>query len=88
MLDFQYFLQPGERVLETPSNPISIGVTLQRLSSSSRAAASESGNASMLGSMLFNRCVWPRSEGVGCILHHLKCTCTARTSVERVQCWP
>ena len=63
MLDFQYFLQPGERVLETPSNPISIGVTLQRLSSSSRAAASESGNASMLGSMLFNRCVWPQKRG-------------------------
>ncbi len=53
----------GERVLDTPSNPISIGVTLQRLSSSARPAASESGTASMLGSMLFNRCSWPQQRG-------------------------
>ena len=57
----------GERVLDTPSNPISIGVTLQRLSSSARPAASESGIASMLGSMLFNRCSWPQQRR--CQLH-------------------
>lgn len=48
-------LPSGERVLETPSNPISIGVTLQRLSRSSESAAAAAGGASFLGSMLFNR---------------------------------
>lgn len=48
-----------QRVLETPGNPISLGLTLQNLQTSQKASEplSLSKSSSFLGSMLFKRCV-------------------------------
>ena len=45
---------PGERVLDTPDNPISLAMTLSMLSS---ADAGRDAAVTFLGSMLFARCV-------------------------------
>lgn len=51
----------GERVLHTPDNPISLGLSLDTLTSSSKdtssTLSSTKGGITYLGSMLFNRCI-------------------------------
>jgi len=48
----------GERVLDTPDNPISLGLSLYTLNTNNAPSSSPSMNGiTYLGSMLFNRCI-------------------------------
>ena len=48
-------MPPGERVLDTPDNPISVGMTLSTLATPAPASSDDA--VTFFGSMLFSRCV-------------------------------